>query len=193
MTQEMQNVLVQLFEKTAEKNESLSKVFNEVYKVMHDHAHNVGGLHMYFFPEEAEAKKAQKAELFKRFCYAMPWVKYAGEDKITVVDFVEYDEAKEYTVNFTAARTSVDEEVKDWGFASTWVEAEREVNKTEKVTLASGWEMEVASKDAEGKAIKEKKYIKVTPREKTRWGYTSVVRKALINAFTSWEIENGLA
>ena len=58
MTNEMQNVIVSLFEKTAEKNESLSKVFNEVYKVMHDHAHKVGGLHMYFFPQEAEDRKS---------------------------------------------------------------------------------------------------------------------------------------
>ena len=193
MTNEMQNVIVSLFEKTAEKNESLSKVFNEVYKVMHDHAHKVGGLHMYFFPQEAEAKKANKADLFKRFCNAMPHVKYAGEEGITVCDFVEYDEEKEYTGYFVEARTNVDDEVHTYVEAVNVAEAEREVNKTEKVTLASGYVLEVASKDAEGKQLKENKVVKVVPREKTRWGYTSVVRKALINAFTSWEIEQGLA
>lgn len=193
MTKEMQNVLVQLFEKTAEKNESLSKVFNEVYSVMHDHAHKVGGLHMYFFPQEADAKKAQKADLFKRFCVAMPHVKYAGEDKITVCDFVEYDEEKEYTNYFVAARTNVDDEVHNYAEAVNVAETEREVNKTEWVELASGFKMEVVSKDAEGKKLKENKAVKVVPREKTRWGYTTTVRKALINAFTTWEIENGLA
>lgn len=193
MTQEMQSVLTQLFDKAAEKNESLSKVFNEVYKVMHDHAHKVGGLHMYFFPQEAKAKKAQKAELFKLFTISMPHVVYAGEDKITVCDFVEADPENEYTNYFTEARTSVDDNVQTYAVAVNIAQAEREVNKTEKVTLASGWEIEVASKDAEGKPMKENRVVNVVPREKTRWGYTSVVRKALINAFTMWEEANGLA
>lgn len=193
MTTQMQELLNQLFDKTADKNESLSKVFNEVYSVMHDHAHKVGGLHMYFFPKEAEAKKAQKADLFKRFCIAMPHVVYAGEDKVTVCDFVEADPESEYTNYFTAARTSVEDEVHVYTEAVNVAQAEREVNKTEVVTLASGWQIEVPSKDCEGKSIKEKKVVNVVPREKTRWGYTTTVRKALINAFISWEIENGLA
>ena len=189
----MQEVLSQLFEKTANKNLSLSKVFNEVYSVMHTHAHKVGGLHMYFFPTEAEEKKAVKADLFKRFAYAMPHVVYAGEDKISVCDFVEADPDNEYTNYFTSARTSVDDEVTTYAEAVNVAKAEREVNKTETVVLASGWEMVVASKDSEGKSIKEKRVVNVVPREKTQWGYTSVVKKALINAITSWEIENGLA
>lgn len=184
----MQELISSIFEKQADKNLSVSKVFGEVYNAMKANAELTGGIYSYFF-KDAESKK----DLFVRFLYAMPHVVYAGTDKIVCVDFVEYDESKEYSINFTSARTSVEEEVKDWGFASTWVEAEREVNVMETITYASGFTKEVPSYDADGKLIKEKRNVKVVPREKTQWGYTSVVKRALLNAIIAWEIENGLA
>ena len=88
---------------------------------------------------------------------------------------------------------SVDDAVETFAVAVNVAQAEREVNKTEKVTLASGFVMDVPSKDAEGKQLKETKVVNVVPREKVQWGYTNVVKKALKNALISYEIENGLA
>ena len=188
MTTNMQELISAIFEKQAEKNLSVSKVFGEVYNAMKKNAELTGGIYSYFFAD-AESKK----DLFARFLYAMPHVVYAGTDKVVCVDFVEADPVKDYIAAFTQCRTNVDDEVHTYAEAVTVAQAEREVNKTEKVTLASGWEIEVPSKDAEGKQLKENKVVNVVPREKTQWGYTSVVKKALLNAIISWEIENGLA
>ena len=193
MTTQMQELIDQLFEKTASTQLSVSHVFNEVYKVLAKSAEISGGIYKYFFPTESEAKKAIKAELFAKFLNAMPHVKYAGNDKIVVCDFVEQDPEKEYSNYFTECRVSVDDAVETFAVAVNVAQAEREVNKTEKVTLASGFVMDVPSKDAEGKQLKETKVVNVVPREKVQWGYTNVVKKALKNALISYEIENGLA
>ena len=188
MTNNMQELISSIFEKQAEKNLSVSKVFGEVYKAMKENAELAGGVYQYFF-KDAESKK----DLFARFLYAMPHVVYAGTDKIVCVDFVEADPIKEYTQAFVEARCDVEDEVHTYAAAVNMAQAEREVNRTEKVVLESGWEMEVPSKDAEGKSIKVKKLVNLVPREKTQWGYTSVVKRALLKAIIAWEIENGLA
>jgi hypothetical protein len=71
-------------------------------------------------------------------------------------------------------------------------QAEREVAKMETIKYASGFEKEVPSVDENGKVIKEKRIVNLVPREKVQWGYTAVVKKAIINAILVWECENGL-
>ena len=46
--------------------------------------------------------------------------------------------------------------------------------------------------DENGKVIKENRVVNLVPREKVQWGYTAVVKKAIINAILVWECENGL-
>ena len=184
----MQELISSIFEKQAEKNLSVSKVFGEVYKAMKENAELTGGIYSYFF-KDAESKK----DLFARFLYAMPHVVYAGTDKIVCVDFVEADPTKKYTQAFVEARCDVEDEVHTYATAVTMAQAEREVNVMETIIYASGFTKEVPSYDAEGKLIKETRKVNVVPREKTQWGYTSVVKRALLKAIIAWEIENGLA
>jgi hypothetical protein len=130
--------------------------------------------------------------MFQKFLYAMPHIIEAGSGKLVVCDMVEADPEKEYTQAFCSCRVSVDDEVSSYPCAVTMAQAEREVAKMETIKYASGFEKEVPSVDENGKVIKETRVVNLVPREKVQWGYTAVVKKAIINAILVWEVENGL-
>lgn len=192
MTTQVQEIISQLFDKKADQNLSVSKVFGEVFNAIAENAKKEESILKYLIPSDADKRKAVRADMFQKFLYAMPHIVEAGSGKLVVCDMVEADPSKEYTQAFCSCRVSVDDEVSNYPSAVTMAQAEREVAKMELVKYASGFEKEVPSLDADGKVIKEKRIVNLVPREKVQWGYTAVVKKALINAILVWERENGL-
>ena len=192
MTTQVQELIGKLFDKKAEQNLSVSKVFGEVFNAIADEAKKSESILKYLIPSDAEGKKAVRADMFSKFLYAMPHIVEAGTGKLLVCDMVEADPTKEYTQAFCECRASVDDEVVEYGCAVTMAQAEREVAKIEVIKYASGFEKEVPALDENGKVIKENRVVNLVPREKTQWGYTAVVKKAIINAILVWEAENGL-
>lgn len=192
MTTQVQEIISQLFDKKADQNLSVSKVFGEVFNAIAENAKKEESILKYLIPSDADKRKAVRADMFQKFLYAMPHIVEAGTGKLVVCDMVEADPEKEYTQAFAECRPSVDDEVTKYPCAVTMAQAEREVAKMELVKYASGFEKEVPSLDENGKVIKEKRIVNLVPREKVQWGYTAVVKKALINAILVWECENGL-
>ena len=192
MTTQVQEIISQLFDKKADQNLSVSKVFGEVFNAIAENAKKDESLLKYLIPSDAEKRKAVRADMFQKFLYAMPHIVEAGSGKLVVCDMVEADPSKEYTQAFCSCRPSVDDEVTKYPCAVTMAQAEREVAKMETIKYASGFEKEVPSVDENGKVIKEKRIVNLVPHEKVQWGYTAVVKKALINAILVWECENGL-
>ena len=192
MTTQVQEIISQLFDKKADQNLSVSKVFGEVFNAIAENAKKEESILKYLIPSDADKRKAVRADMFQKFLYAMPHIVEAGSGKLVVCDMVEADPEKEYTQAFCSCRPSVDDEVSSYPCAVTMAQAEREVAKMELVKYASGFEKEVPSLDENGKVIKEKRIVNLVPREKVQWGYTAVVKKALINAILVWEAENGL-
>lgn len=192
MTTQVQEIISQLFDKKADQNLSVSKVFGEVFNAIADNAKKDESLLKYLIPSDADKRKAVRADMFQKFLYAMPHIVEAGSGKLVVCDMVEADPEKEYTQAFCSCRVSVDDEVSNYPSAVTMAQAEREVAKMETIKYASGFEKEVPSVDENGKVIKEKRVVNLVPREKVQWGYTAVVKKAIINAILVWECENGL-
>ena len=192
MTTQVQEIISQLFDKKADQNLSVSKVFGEVFNAIADNAKKDESILKYLIPSDADKRKAVRADMFQKFLYAMPHIVEAGSGKLVVCDMVEADPEKEYTQAFCSCRVSVDDEVSNYPSAVTMAQAEREVAKMETIKYASGFEKEVPSVDENGKVIKEKRVVNLVPREKTQWGYTAVVKKAIINAILVWECENGL-
>lgn len=192
MTAQVQEIISQLFDKKADQNLSVSKVFGEVFNAIADNAKKDESILKYLIPSDADKRKAVRADMFQKFLYAMPHIIEAGTGKLVVCDMVEADPEKEYTQAFCSCRPSVDDEVSNYPCAVTMAQAEREVAKMETIKYASGFEKEVPSVDENGKVIKEKRIVNLVPREKVQWGYTAVVKKAIINAILVWECENGL-
>lgn len=192
MTTQVQEIISQLFDKKADQNLSVSKVFGEVFNAIAENAKKEESILKYLIPSDADKRKAVRADMFQKFLYAMPHIVEAGSGKLVVCDMVEADPEKEYTQAFCSCRPSVDDEVSNYPYAVTMAQAEREVAKMETIKYASGFEKEVPSVDENGKVIKEKRVVNLVPREKVQWGYTAVVKKAIINAILVWECENGL-
>lgn len=192
MTTQVQEIISQLFDKKADQNLSVSKVFGEVFNAIADNAKKDESLLKYLIPSDADKRKVVRADMFQKFLYAMPHIVEACSGKLVVCDMVEADPEKEYTQAFCSCRVSVDDEVSNYPSAVTMAQAEREVAKMETIKYASGFEKEVPSVDENGKVIKEKRVVNLVPREKVQWGYTAVVKKAIINAILVWECENGL-
>jgi hypothetical protein len=192
MTTQVQEIISQLFDKKADQNLSVSKVFGEVFNAIAENARKEESILKYLIPSDADKRKAVRADMFQKFLYAMPHIVEVGSGKLVVCDMVEADPEKEYTQAFCSCRVSVDDEVSHYPYAVTMAQAEREVAKMETIKYASGFEKEVPSVDENGKVIKEKRIVNLVPREKVQWGYTAVVKKAIINAILVWEAENGL-
>lgn len=193
MTTQVSELIEKLFDKKAEQNLSVSKVFGEVFNAIADDAKKSESILKYLIPSDAEGRKQVRKDMFDKFLYAMPHIVEAGSGKLVVCDMVEADPTKEYTQAFVEYRASVDEDVVICASAVTMGKAEREVAMTETIKYASGYEKVVPSVDAEGKVMKENRVINVVPREKTQWGYTKTVKTAIINAISAWEVEQGLA
>lgn len=193
MNAQVQEIISQLFDKKADQNLSVSKVFGEVFNAIASEAAKSDSIIKYLIPDDKEARKQVRADMLAKFFFAMPHIVEAGTCKLVVCDMVEADPEKEYTQAFCECRPSVDDEATKYVCAVTMAQAEREVAVTETIKYASGFEKEVPALDENGKVIKEKRLVNLVPREKTQWGYTSVVKKAIINAITMWEIEQGIA
>lgn len=119
----------------------------------------------------------------------MPHYVLNGTDKVIACDYVAATDSNKLSKTIRQYRLSVDSEIVKPEGCATFVETEVEESKTEKVKLASGWEIEVPSRDAEGNVIKESKKVQLVPRKKSVWGYTKDVKVAIIKAIEYIEFE----
>lgn len=129
----------------------------------------------------------------------MPHVIFNGDTEPTVCDFVKIDDkskAKRFfkvyqTVEYqgkgkdrkrVAERHDLEGETSNVIFVSTTE------NKTETVTLASGWPIEVPSRDEKGNIITKTVEVMMMPREKGVWGFSETLVDAFIQAIEDLEV-----
>ena len=177
LTEQQLKDLNKVFKANADKQLSLSKVLSTSLaaivseRIGDDITAAVG----------ATTKDDARKEFVARFMNHMPHVVYNGSDKITVVDFFEAP-ADAKNDKFIKAFRLAGSDVVELETCVNFVETEQEVKQHEKVTLASGFELDVISRDADGNVISDTKQVRLTWREKTVWGYTDTVKNAIIAA-----------
>lgn len=114
----------------------------------------------------------------------MPHVVYNGHAKPTIVDWVKDPEGKfkleraikAYRYTEDDAQTAVD------GCFDGRIIRTKQEKATEVITFASGFQKEVASLDEEGNAIVNDVDVELVPKEKSAWGFTTVMVEAFIAA-----------
>lgn len=136
--------------------------------------------------EIAKLIDAHWKEFVAEFMHQMPHVVWNGSKQAVVCEWVESKDDKPKKA-FRQYRY-FGEEISYPTNAAGEIEAvgsiEREIEKTAKevITFASGWSMEVPSRDSDGNVQKTKVCTKLVPREKNVWGYTDTVIDAFIAA-----------
>lgn len=175
MTNEIRENLAKLFKANADKQMSLSKVLETTIAALRADKTGMGGL---YADVVGDSRSDERKKFLSVFYQQMPHVVYNGTDKVIVVDWVEAKDQKG-TKAIKQYRIAGEAMEKPDG-CPTFISVEKDVKKMEIVTLASGYSMEVVSRDAEGNVITEKRQVRLLPREKTVWGYTDTVMQAFI-------------
>ena len=170
--------MAKVFRANADKQLSLSKVLETSVAAFRSDKYGVDRI---YADALGESRSDQRKLFMEVFATCMPHVIYNGTHKVVIVDFVEAKENSDLTKAIRQYRLAGGEIVKQEGCAG-FIETEQEVKKMETVTLASGFQVEVVSRDADGNVITETKKTRLVPREKSVWGYTDVVMNALIAA-----------
>lgn len=114
----------------------------------------------------------------------MPHVVYNGHAKPTIVDWVKDPEGKfKLERAIKAYRYTGDEEqtAVENCFDGRIVRTMQEKQK-ETITYASGFQKEVDALDEEGKPIVNEVQVELVPKEKSAWGFTTVMVEAFIAA-----------
>lgn len=180
MTNETKQALQKVFRANADKQLSLSKVLETSVAAFRSDKYGVDRV---YAEALGESRSEQRKLFMETFATCMPHVIYngTGKDKVVIVDFVEAKENSNLSKAIKQYRLAGGEIVKPKNCVGV-IETEQEVKKMETVTLASGFEVEVVSRDAEGNVLTEIKKTRLVPREKSVWGYTETVMNALIDA-----------
>lgn len=181
MTNEIVKEINRVFNANAEKQLSLSVVLNTTCQALKKDP-LTGNLYSHLI---GDSGSKERKDFMQRFMLCMPHIVING--KVVAVDWVAADSEKSYETFFDTYRLSSDSEQKKLTCKVNQVTDKREVVCKEVVTLASGYQMEVVSKDKDGNNIKEEKEVILVPREKAIWGYTEVVKNAIITALASYE------
>ena len=187
MTNEMKEIVMKVWKENANKQLSLSTVLATTCAALRADKMGAGSLYAELIGDGGK-NKSVRSHFINVFKHEMPHVTYNGTDKEVVVDFVEMDEDKKQNRAIREYRLAGGQAVTLTECVGH-IEDTREVNKTEWIKYASGFKREVPSLDSEGKVIKEKRVVKLVPREKTVWGYTDVVMNAFIAALEVVEHE----
>lgn len=179
MTNETKQALQKVFRANADKQLSLSKVLETSVAAFRSDKYGVDRV---YAEALGESRSEQRKLFMETFATCMPHVIYngTGKDKVVIVDFVEAKENSNCKP-IRQYRLAGGEICRPKG-ACLVIETEQVVKKMETVTLASGFEMDVVSRDAEGNVLTETKKTRLVPREKSVWGYTETVMNALIDA-----------
>lgn len=183
MTNEQKQNLAKVFDANANKQLDFETVINTTAKALITDFLTKSWVESIVGKSGDETRKKFRETV----AYFMPHYVLNGTDKVIVCDFVEANDSNKLSKAIRQFRYSVDHEVEK-GFC-TYVEVEVEEKKMEKVVLGSGWEMEVVSRDKEGKVMTETIKKQFVPRKKSVWGYTKDVKTAIINAIEFIENE----
>lgn len=132
--------------------------------------------------EVAKAIEANWKTFNTLFMFQMPHVVYNGTNTPVVVDWVLDNGKFKLEKAIKSLRYTDDEEVTIDGCSDGRVSRTISKRKTEIVTLASGYELEVPSRDVEGNYINEDEEVVFVPKAKSSWGFTDVVIKAFLAA-----------
>ncbi|MBR1525035.1 MAG: hypothetical protein IJ640_00045 [Prevotella sp.] len=175
---ETRQQLSKLFRANADKQLSISKVLETTIAALRQDKTGLGGLYADIV---GESRSEERKNFLAVFAQHMPHVVFNGTDKVVMVDWVEAKEDSNLNKAIRQYRLAGGNIVRPEVCVGV-VETEQEVKKQEKVTLASGYEMMVVSRDAEGTILTETKKLRLVPREKSVWGYTDTVMNAFIEA-----------
>lgn len=177
--------LAKVFDAKAEKEQTLDCVANKVAAAL-----TTDVLTKEWVKDLVGASGDRARKVFlQAVAYFHPHFVLNGTKKVIACDFIAATEENVGSKTIRQYRLSVNDEVVRPTNCANVIETEREESKTEKVTLESGWEIEVPSRDKEGNLIKETKKVQLVPRKKSVFGFTKEMKTAVINAIEA--IENG--
>lgn len=178
MTQEQVKNFEKVWSANADKQMSLSKVLGTTLKALSTDVLTSVWAKSILGEDRTEERK----HFMNVFALCMPHYVLNGTSDVVICDFVAATDSNKLSKTIKQYRLSVDDEIVTPEGCANYVEAEKVQNKTEKVQLASGWEIEVPSRDAVGELITETVKTQLVPRKKAVWGYTKDVKTALLNA-----------
>ena len=185
LTAEQKENIAKVFDAKAEKEQTLDSVANKVATAL------TSDVLTKLWVKDIIGASGDKAR--KNFLQAVaffhPHFVLNGTNKVIACDFILATDENKGSKTIRQYRLSVDDEVVRPEICAEVIETEREETKTEKVKLESGWEIEVPSRDAEGKLLKEMRKVQLVPRKKSVFGFTKEMKTAVINAIEA--IENG--
>lgn len=120
----------------------------------------------------------------------MPHVWYNGEKQPTVVDWVKDTENFKLKKAIKSYRFTDDEQPQTVANCFNGrVERKTTVNMTEVVTLKSGYELEVPSRDENGDIITTEEVKTFVPKAKSKWGFSKTLVEAFLAAADDLEEE----
>lgn len=179
MTKEMQENVCSVFVANANKQLDLTTVFNKTAAALAANK-TFGELYAEAIGKTADAP--ERAAFREKFMRHMPHVVYNGTDKVVAVDWVEMSDKDTNLKPIRQYKLAGEDVVKREGDTCVeYVLHEQETKKKESVTLASGFVIEVPSRDAKGNYLTETKNVQLVPRKKSVWGYTDTVKQAIID------------
>ena len=178
MTQEQIKNFEKVWNANADKQMSLSKVLDTTLKAL-----STDVLTTHWAKEIlGEDRSEERKRFLLAFSLCMPHYVLNGTDKVVICDYVAATDSNKLSKTIKQYRLSVDTDIVKPEGCANYVETEKEQNKTEEVTLASGYVLTVPSRDAEGNVITESVKTQLVPRKKAVWGYTKDVKAAILNA-----------
>ena len=178
LTAEQKENLAKVFDAKAEKEQSFDVVANRVAQALTTDVLTKSWVKDLIGESGTPARK----NFLQVVSFFHPHYVLNGSNKVIACDFILATDENKDSKTIRQYRLSVNEDVVRPEICANVVETEREENKMETVTFESGYEMEVPSRDAEGKVIKETKKVQLVPRKKSVFGFTKEMKTAIINA-----------
>lgn len=185
MTNEQKKNIEKVFAINADKQLSLEKVLNTTLKALCVDVMTSVYAKSILGEDRTEERKKFRAT----FALCMPHYVLNGTNEVVIADFVAANDSNKLSKTVKQYRLSVDSDIVNPEGCLNYIETEKETKKTEIVTLESGYELEVPSRDADGNFITESVKVQLVPRKKAVWGYTKDVMAAIINAMEIIENE----
>lgn len=178
LTAEQRENLAKVFDKKAEKEQTLVAIVGKVATALTTDILTKGWVKDII----GESGSKERSRFCRAVPYFLPHYVLNGSAKCIACDFILATEENMDSKTIRQYRLSSDEEVVKVDVCKNYVETLREESKMEKVRFESGFEMEVPSRDVEGKIIREVKKVQLVPRKKTVFGFTKDMKTAIINA-----------
>lgn len=189
MTNEMREILNKVWTNNANKQTSLSTVIKTSCDALRTDKMGAGA----YFADmigDGSKHKEQRTKFINALMRRLNWVRYANEEKITVIELVKVSasDLDKYTSVF-AEYHIIDKDVVKVENCTNHIDVEEEVEVMVTFTHESGFKEQRPKRDADGNKITKKGIVTYVPREKAHWGYTNDVKQAFFGALEDMENE----